>query len=125
MNLEDISMSRPEIYTAWKRPVDNFEVHNDEGIVERDGFLTIEQQVDRLMEAGARLAAFRLAEFRSDSEIPDEIEGSVFRNRIDLEYEAKVIRDNKERKKAEMKKEEVRDKIVEEKVEEQKENGDT
>lgn len=64
-----------KFYTQYRRPDEKIcplEFHEDEGIVERAGYMSTEQMVTQLLNAGANLQVFREAEFANDEEIPDD-----------------------------------------------------
>lgn len=71
------------------------EEHQDEGLVERDGYLDTETQVRILIEAGERLDAYRKAEYPSEKEVPDDDEGMVPLNLVDSMFVEKEIEKNK------------------------------
>ena len=65
-------------YSQYDRPsLDEcpFEVHEDEGKVERDGYIPTDKLVNQLIEAGNNLQAFREAQFAADEEVPDDVIG--------------------------------------------------
>lgn len=84
----------PTCYTQYMRPSEEecpFEVHLDEGKVERSGYVSTEVMVKRLIEAGERLVSFREAEFPDGQEVPDDYEALGELNVLDALQRQKQV----------------------------------
>ena len=82
-------------YTAYDRPDEDIcprEYHEDEGIVERAGYMSTEQMVNQLLLAGQNLQIFREAEFANGEEIPDDSPAAKYMvDRLDAQLEMRAV----------------------------------
>lgn len=85
----------PKFYTQYDRPSLEecpMEVHVDEGLVERSGYMETEELVNQLLMAGQNLQAFREAEYADESDIPDDAPGFRQMSDLDAVLEARKVR---------------------------------
>lgn len=75
-----------KFYTQYDRPsLDEcpLEIHLDEGLVETAGYRTTEELVMQLIQAGENLQAFRMAEYDSEEEIPEDAPANRMMSSLD------------------------------------------
>jgi len=74
-----------QFYSKYRRPEKKQEVHYDEGLVERTGYLDTEAMVNQFLLAGERLKLFRGAMFDPGETVPDDQEpGPVYASDMDV-----------------------------------------
>lgn len=115
-----------KFYTQYDRPsVDEcpLEVHLDEGLVERSGYMETEVLVNQLLQAGKSLQAFREAEYGPEEEVPDDAPASRMRSSLDLELEARELEAKLKRDKDAFEKKALLVEKEKEEVKEEKKDG--
>lgn len=75
-----------EYFNSERRPVKVYEDCSDPLLVEQVGFMTVKAQVERLMQAGIRLADYKkqLFDFQADEEVDESLE--VRPRNVDYEF---------------------------------------
>lgn len=87
-----------KFYTAYDRPTIEecpLEVHvvkEGEFGVEADGYMTVEQMVNELLDAGERLIQFRNYEYPAGVEVPDDAPASRPMTRVDAIFEYNMLK---------------------------------
>lgn len=115
-----------KFYTQFDRPAEGeipLEVHEDEGKVERTGYMETEKMVNGFLVAGERLKMFRGAEYAPDEEVPFDAPVARFGSEMDAILAMREVntRLNKARIEADKAAEEAAKKALEAKDERAKE----